>query len=385
MSLAARIAALVQAVAMDVKALYTGKVDKLAEHSLISNAERVRIANSLLKTENSASASKLQTARLINGIPFSGEENINITADRPYNGYINLSADFESALLPGKYLVNNAVLLEGVYSHGILFVDRIGDLVNQTYYAHLSSNIYGRVWTRQSWNASASVVGWSEWVSLDPLANQSKWDQTPGRVMRNGDLGYAGDIPTYTRDINNKEQRGWSYTSVPSGTIGTLPVGYEYGLLHTFGSNGGLDQTFQELYTINGYNGIMPKYIRNTYGGASEWTAWRRVLDTESVIGPLHLGAWCQIDRTAAGDVYRYADGRMRVLTPWVRGYSEGQFDVAIPAAFVGIPTVNAHVMPYQSFHSLHAYCLEGGAVVYSDETLLGNDWRLAIEGRWKA
>ena len=206
-------------------------------------------------------------------------------------------------------------------------------------------------------------------------------DQTAGRAMVLGGLGYGGDIPTYTVNIDDKAQRGWSYASVPAGTTGTFPIGYDYGLLHTFGADQGADQTFQELYALAGHNAAMPKFIRSTYGGATEWTDWRMILDTHSVIGSLALGAWCQIDRTAAGDVYRYADGRMRIDTPWVIGIAAGYTPVALPANFFGRASPTYAVGASPSYASAY----EGEAGINNTEANPVVWWRLSIEGRWKA
>lgn len=213
----------------------------------------------------------------------------------------------------------------------------------------------------------------------------SNQDQTVGRVLRVGDLGYGGDVPSYAEDIDDRTQRGWRYASLLTGTVGAFPPSQAYGLLHTFGAAS--DQIVQEFYALDGSNSPHVKFIRNTYN-QSAWTAWRAILDTNSVIGRLSEGAWCQIDRTAAGDVYRYADGRMRIDTPRVTGYVGGglPIEIVLPATFIGEASTTPHITPYgQRDLNITAHTIGDYAWFYSANSYSDNVWRLSIEGRWKA
>ncbi|MCC8135014.1 MAG: hypothetical protein LIP04_16590, partial [Tannerellaceae bacterium] len=69
----------------------SGRVDTLSSQ-LAQKADTSALSNYLQKTENAASATKLATARTINGVSFNGESNITVPVKFPATGVTTLSS-----------------------------------------------------------------------------------------------------------------------------------------------------------------------------------------------------------------------------------------------------------------------------------------------------
>lgn len=302
-----------------------------------------------------------------------------------YDGNVTLALSTKVDKEAGKSLVANAAItkLENLPTNATLN-GQLEQKVDKVAGKGLSSNDFTNAQAVQLANAAQrSELGTAAAGTL----TVSVFDQTFGRVMKLGDLGYGGDVPTYTANLDDRVQRGWSYASVVAGTEGTFPPGYNFGLVHTIGAGYANDQTVQECHVITGANVPLPKFIRTSYGIDMGWTAWRRVMDSESIIAPLALGGWCQIDRTAAGDVYRYADGRMRIDTPWTTGYDSASIvAITLPASFYGSANVQVEIHPYGLWVVANTASWANGSwcEISFDSSSTDNRWRLSIEGRWK-
>lgn len=110
------------------------------------------------------------------------------------------------------------------------------------------------------------------------------------------------------------------------------------------------------------------------------------LLSAGNAVGLLSQGALCQFDRTAGGDVYRYADGRMRIDTPWVTGYATGRTEVTLPAALSGSGAASMSVIPVDNWdYKVTCYANSAVASFYAENGSTGNLWRISVEGRWKA
>ena len=111
---------------------------------------------------NAASATKLQTARTINGVSFDGTSNITIAAETPSITLINSDATLASATTPGLYSVAG-YSIAGLYDYGLLRVWSFGGVWNQMFISH-NSNSNGSVAIRQSWNGT---TGYNAWRVID--------------------------------------------------------------------------------------------------------------------------------------------------------------------------------------------------------------------------
>lgn len=96
-------------------------------------------------------------------------------------------------------------------------------------------------------------------------------DVTADRVLRTGDGGWMGDVPSslLTYSVDDRTLRGWRYVSVTSGTVGTLPD-VLFGHLFTFGNTG--DIVCQEL-TAFAPPRLPRKYHRQCFG-SDAWGPW---------------------------------------------------------------------------------------------------------------
>ena len=120
-----------------------------------------RITNStgpILLEGNAATATKLATARSINGVGFDGTSNITIAAETPSIASINSDATLASATTPGLYSVAG-YSIAGLYDYGLLRVWSFGGVWNQMFISH-NSNSNGSVAIRQSWNGTAGYNAW---------------------------------------------------------------------------------------------------------------------------------------------------------------------------------------------------------------------------------
>ena len=111
---------------------------------------------------NATSATKLQTARTINGVSFDGTSDINIAAETPSITLINSDATLASATTPGLYSVAG-YSIAGLYDYGLLRVWSFGGVWNQMFISH-NSNSNGSVAIRQSWNGT---TGYNAWRVID--------------------------------------------------------------------------------------------------------------------------------------------------------------------------------------------------------------------------
>ena len=109
-------------------------------------------------TGNAATATKLQTARTINGVSFDGTANITIAAETPYITAITSDATLASATTPGLYSVVEYTIA-GLYNYGLLRVWSNGSVWNQMFISHNSSS-NGSVAIRQSWNGANGYNAW---------------------------------------------------------------------------------------------------------------------------------------------------------------------------------------------------------------------------------
>ncbi|WP_218189568.1 hypothetical protein, partial [Pseudomonas sp. PA15(2017)] len=90
-------------------------------------------------------------------------------------------------------------------------------------------------------------------------------DKTPDRVLRTGDGGWMGDVPTAELNFNldDRTLRGWRYCA-KNTTTGTFPPGVNYGHVHTFGNTG--DAVSQELWAFEGASQTYTRWYRQCFG-----------------------------------------------------------------------------------------------------------------------
>ncbi|WP_218189565.1 hypothetical protein, partial [Pseudomonas sp. PA15(2017)] len=97
-------------------------------------------------------------------------------------------------------------------------------------------------------------------------------DKTPDRVLRTGDGGWMGDVPTAELNFNldDRTLRGWRYCA-KNTTTGTFPPGVNYGHVHTFGNTG--DAVSQELWAFEGASQTYTRWYRQCFGSGA-WGVW---------------------------------------------------------------------------------------------------------------
>ena len=100
----------------------------------------------------------------------------------------------------------------------------------------------------------------------------SSTDVTADRVLRTGDGGWMGDVPTQSIAFNldDRALRGWRYVGI-GATTGTFPPGVRYGHVHTFGNTG--DAVGQELWAFEGDSRTYSRWYRQCFGTAA-WGEW---------------------------------------------------------------------------------------------------------------
>lgn len=183
-------------------------------------------------TGNSASATKLQTVRTINGTPFDGTANITIN-DR-WLGNLNSEEGINNAKTPGCYVIAGGAPLQ-MYSYGMLKVYQQNDNaepLTQIFYSH-QKNKFGSIAIRQSWDGGTS---WSGWRAVDD-----------GFVAS----GFADGLTT---------PPAWN---AKSGYYKYMRDGYSEGVIHFGGDGSGSTSAIQ---------------IRANYNNSGLW--WRSSVDS---------------------------------------------------------------------------------------------------------
>ena len=220
---------------------------------------------------NAASATKLQTARTINGISFDGTSNITIAAETPSIATITSDATLASATTPGLYSVVE-YQIAGLYGYGLLRVWSFANVWNQMFISH-SSNSNGSVAVRQSWNGTAGYNAWRvidspnvggnaatatklqtarmiNGVSFDGTANITIADNTK-LPLTGGTI--SGNLNANALGVNNNSNTSGLGLSLYSGSSAGMP---DYGLAFsgtaTFGTHGSVVGDWATYFTMSG-------------------------------------------------------------------------------------------------------------------------------------
>lgn len=132
------------------------------------------------------------------------------------------------------------------------------------------------------------VDQWSEWFETFNNGNlpttSSPTDTTPGRLLRAGDGGWMGDVPTYIADLDDRSLRGWGYAS-HTHTANASSMPFAYAQVLTFGNTG--DQIHQEAWEVAPPAEGEPtrtgrRAWRSTYGN-KPWSAWDELISTKNI------------------------------------------------------------------------------------------------------
>lgn len=112
----------------------------------------------------------------------------------------------------------------------------------------------------------------------------SPTDTTPGRLLRTGDGGWMGDVPTYIADLDDRTIRGFGYVS-HTHTANASPMPFAYAQVLTFGNTG--DQIHQEAWEVAPPGEGEPtrtgrRAWRSTYGN-KPWGAWDELISTKNI------------------------------------------------------------------------------------------------------
>ena len=132
------------------------------------------------------------------------------------------------------------------------------------------------------------VDQWSEWFETFHTGNlpttTSTTDTTPGRLLRTGDGGWMGDVPTYIADLDDRSLRGWGYASL-THTANASSMPFAYAQVLTFGNTG--DEVHQEAWEVAPPGEGEPtrtgrRAWRSTYGN-KPWGAWDELISTKNI------------------------------------------------------------------------------------------------------
>lgn len=112
---------------------------------------------------NANTATKLKTPVKIGATNFDGSSPITLDQMKAYSATfrksITTKAELDAAVDTGYYWVKG-LSINGLYSYGILFVNRDDTLISQIYTSH-----WGETAVRQSWGYSSSTPGFSQWYN----------------------------------------------------------------------------------------------------------------------------------------------------------------------------------------------------------------------------
>lgn len=112
---------------------------------------------------NADTATKLKTPVKIGATNFDGSSPITLDQMKAYSATfrksITTKAELDAAIDTGYYWVKG-LSINGLYSYGILFVNRDDILISQIYTSH-----HGETAVRQSWDYSSSTPGFSQWYN----------------------------------------------------------------------------------------------------------------------------------------------------------------------------------------------------------------------------
>lgn len=132
------------------------------------------------------------------------------------------------------------------------------------------------------------VDQWSVWFETFHQGNlpttTSTTDTTPGRLLRAGDGGWMGDVPTYIADLDDRTIRGFGYVS-HTHTANASSMPFAYAQVLTFGNTG--DQIHQEAWEVAPPGEGEPtrtgrRAWRSTYGN-KPWSAWDELISTKNI------------------------------------------------------------------------------------------------------
>ncbi|MBJ9961767.1 hypothetical protein I5730_14585 [Acinetobacter nosocomialis] len=251
-----------------------------------------RITNStgpILLEGNAATATKLATARSINGVGFDGTSNITIAAETPSIASINSDATLASATTPGLYSVAG-YSIAGLYDYGLLRVWSFGGVWNQMFISH-NSNSNGSVAIRQSWNGTAGYNAWRVIDSPNVGGNAATATKLQTARTING-VSFDGSANITIADNTKLPLSGGTITGSlnVSDTITVTNVGEQVGAFKkliqadttTDGGyiavgNHGSDRGYLELGTVD--DGDAAIYARKRNGANT-------ILDEAVILGP---------------------------------------------------------------------------------------------------
>jgi len=217
---------------------------------------------------NAASATKLQTARTINGVSFDGTSNITIAAETPSITLINSDATLASATTPGLYSVAG-YSIAGLYDYGLLRVWSFGGVWNQMFISH-NSNSNGSVAIRQSWNGTAGYNAWRVIDSPNVGGNAATATKLQTARTING-VSFDGTANITVADSTKLPLTGGTI----NGSITTTNLSVRSGLINSDDNN---------HYIDIGKDGV-DRMNFGSYGGIFNFYNTNKGTGTESTIG----------------------------------------------------------------------------------------------------
>lgn len=213
-------------------------------------------------SSNAVSATKLVTARNINGVAFDGTADIDIAARLIWRGTVNSLTTLDNALSNGYYTVNNYGVA-GLYGYGYLHVIGSGDVIQQTYYPHQPSGDNNNIIAlRQTWGGSAAFSAWR----LVGTQDATKLPLTGGTLT--GNLVLSGDDTAITKTVSNLSNVVKPIINVQMGVNDRFRIG-----VGATASNAG----YAEIATAD--DASEPIYVRQYTGDFATATRTLSLLD----------------------------------------------------------------------------------------------------------
>lgn len=219
----------------------------------------------------------------------------------------------------------------------------------------------------------------------------SPWRQ----ILQAGDFGLGGNVVLYTKNIDDRTQRGFYY--VNNTAPGARPPGYTFGILETFGYSG--DSVNQIWTGITGGTAAVskPTWTRCVYGDGN-WSPWRLVYDQSTAVGIVGFSAAAG-GRVPAGALmesgeiidgngsvhqwHKFATGLMLYCVQYNAGTTAAvPITVALYSAFVGNASCTPNQIPSYAWTTLRGYAAGSSCVIYPDQTL-AQSFMVSMIGMW--
>ena len=238
----------------------------------LGNVDNTADANKSVKyATSSGSATKLTTARAINGVNFDGTAPINITANPTENELV--AKDLNSVTTPGIYFSGGSNTCTNKPSN----VDAFGLIVFKTASGYTTQILVegntsaGKTWIRQ-YNTSA----WSGWgYYYNTLFKPSKSDIGLGSVDNTADANKSVKYATSAGNATTATQLGTSAgnSTTPVYFSGGKPVALAYTIAKSVPSNAVFTDTIYSHPTATAYASGLYKITTNNLGHITSATA----------------------------------------------------------------------------------------------------------------